>query len=171
MKVEVLWVVVKNTWLWDCLISVSDTGNWSGILIESCTRSQNQVIRGQSGAIGIVRHLYWWIFWITLKESRGRVSTCYETRPVKVQSIYLPCLLGLELRIETVEPCGSEEWQIGLWGVNHFDKSVWSPEVQGPFCCLEPSQFQICECTLESFSSMGEWGFEGRRLGDLLRRP
>ena len=72
------------------LRSVVDTDNWGGIYIESCTRSQNQGIPGQPGAIRIALtdfpdHL--------VKESHGRVNVCYETEPVYVQCIYFPCLL------------------------------------------------------------------------------
>ena len=41
--------------MWDCLRSVVDTGNWSGISVESCTWSQNQGIPGQPGVIRMMR--------------------------------------------------------------------------------------------------------------------
>ena len=41
--------------MWDCLRSVVDTGNWSGISVESCTWSQNQGIPGQPRVIRMMR--------------------------------------------------------------------------------------------------------------------
>ena len=40
--------------LWNCLSRVVDTGS-SGISVESCTRSQNQGIPGQPGAVTMIR--------------------------------------------------------------------------------------------------------------------
>ena len=44
-----------------------------------------------------------------VKENRGRVSISSETRPVYVQSIYVPSILCLGLEIRTVELWGSDE--------------------------------------------------------------
>ena len=73
--------------MWDCLSRVVDTGSCSGISVESCTRSQNQGIPGQPGAItmslpDLLDHL--------VKEGRRRVRIGREVGPVYVQSIYVP---------------------------------------------------------------------------------
>ena len=44
-----------------------------------------------------------------MKESHQRVNIGSESRPVYVQSIYVPSLLGLGQEIRTVEVCGSDE--------------------------------------------------------------
>ena len=73
-------------------------GNWSAISVESCTWSQNKIIPSQPGAITRMRQLHCLIFWITVKESGGRVSISSETRPVNVQSIYVPSMLVWDWR-------------------------------------------------------------------------
>ena len=107
MKVEKLWIV-RNTWLGDCLRSVVDTGNWSGISRESYTRSQNQGVPGQPGAInneaiGLPD------FGSPVKESRERVSIGSETRPDYVQSIYVRGMLIRDRGYVQWKICGSEE--------------------------------------------------------------
>ena len=99
--------------LGDCLRSVVDTGNWSGISGESCTRSQNQGIPGQPGANTMMRQWGCPILDHLVKESRGRVSIGSETRPGYVQSIYVPGMLIRDRRYVQWKICGSEERQIG----------------------------------------------------------
>ena len=77
MKVERLRVVV----MWDCLRSVADTGNWSGISMESCTLSQKVWDNYNNAAAALPDFLDH-----PVKKSCGRVSN--ETQPVYVQSIY-----------------------------------------------------------------------------------
>ena len=108
-----MWIVVK-TWLWDCLKSVIDTGNWSGISVENCTRSQNQGIPGQPGAITMMRQLHCLIFgspyegesWEGKHKQRDPTSLCLEH--------LCPKHVNLALEIHTMELCGSDEWQIDL---------------------------------------------------------
>ena len=61
-----LWIVVKTLGCGTVVRSVVDGGNWSGISVESCTRSQNQGIPGQSWVIRMMRQVLCLILWITL---------------------------------------------------------------------------------------------------------
>ena len=71
---------------------VVDTGSCRGISVESCTRSQNQGIPGQPGAITMIRQWHCLILDHPVKESHWRVSISSESHPIYVQSIYVPGL-------------------------------------------------------------------------------
>ena len=62
----------------DCLKSVVDIDNQSGIFVESCTRSKNQGIPAQPGAIRMARQLLYLILDHLVKESHGRLSISSE---------------------------------------------------------------------------------------------
>ena len=96
-----LWIVVKYLDV-DCFRSVVNTGNQSGISVESCSRYQNQGIPGQGKNM--------------------------QQDPTKVCSEYLcPTHVGLGLEICTVEVCGSDDWQKDLHEkCTTFDRSAYA---------------------------------------------
>ena len=66
--------------------------------MESCTRSQNQGISGQPGAITMMRQLHCLILDHPVEESCGKVSISSETRPMYVQNIQVPSILVQDWR-------------------------------------------------------------------------
>ena len=63
-----------------------------GSLLRAALGPKKQGIPGQPGAMTMIRKLDCLILDHPVKESRGRVGISSETRPVYVQSIYVPSI-------------------------------------------------------------------------------